>query len=407
MFNVSSTQEIRWLAKRYYEDRDNDRKAAGRWNATLRINSVLWTNGASCNRYLWILSNLSQQTPLSVSANHFFCGQIPSIPSISFYKGKAVGRGWYSHRSTLLVARVPGWHWSHHPVWSVRAILFHSNGFPLHQLYLTTPSGEQECAWCWCCPACSEVTENKAMSQLATGTLSFFENWLLELEIHVRLPGQRLFSHFLLWEGIIESQSKYVFKSKGLLCFQIKNRTWVNLLSRSFPSDSTRAWNTSLEFGDLTTGQCCVYTAAWANQSFFCCCEATICSKSNSLTHFWHTFRLRFKTHTLLRLCLLLTEKMPPLLWMSHLNVQIAPEEDGMENPGVYSLDLNAFMLSIFWGVFLNSLFISKDTTFWEAKDFFSSNHQEWSFSRRMSPASVCFEFPTPDSFLKLLRHQQ
>lgn len=191
------------LAKHYCEYRDKDRKEAGRWNATLRINSVLWTNGASCNPYLWISSNLSQQTPLSVTLPTTFSvdrSHLFLLPSLSIREKQLAGAG--THRSTLLVARVPGWHWSHHPVWSCLCYFVSlSNGFSLHPLYLTTPSGEQECAWCWCCPACSEVTENKAMSQLATGTLSFFENWLLELEIHVRLPGQRLFPHFLLWEG--------------------------------------------------------------------------------------------------------------------------------------------------------------------------------------------------------------
>lgn len=83
------------LAKHCCEDRDKDRQAAGRWNAPLRINSVLWTNGASCNPYLWILSNLSQQTPLSVTLpttfsvdrSHLF------LPSLSIREKQLAGAG--------------------------------------------------------------------------------------------------------------------------------------------------------------------------------------------------------------------------------------------------------------------------------------------------------------------------
>lgn len=181
----------------------------------LRISSVLWTNGASCNPYLWILSNLSQQTPLSVTLpttfsldrSHLF------LPSLSI-REKAVGKGWHSHRSTLLVCQGT-WLALEPSPGMVYLCYFVSlnNGFPLHQLYLTTPSGEQECAWCWCCPACSEVTENKAMSQLATVPFPSLKIDFWNLKYMLGCPVST--SSIFFFEGqVIESQSKYVFKNR-------------------------------------------------------------------------------------------------------------------------------------------------------------------------------------------------
>lgn len=82
------------LAKHYCEEKDKDRREAGRWNATLRISSVLWTNGASCNSNLWTLVSILSRHPYLWIFQPLFLWIDPIYYSFHlFIDGKSIWQG--------------------------------------------------------------------------------------------------------------------------------------------------------------------------------------------------------------------------------------------------------------------------------------------------------------------------
>lgn len=96
-------------------------------------------------------------------------------------------------------------------------IVSHFSPITLNHTFLERRNVRGTCQW-----GGSEVTENKAMSQLATGALSF-KKWLLEIYVHVRLLGSTFclsLFFFSFWGQVKENQNKYIFKIKKTFKFE-------------------------------------------------------------------------------------------------------------------------------------------------------------------------------------------
>lgn len=166
-------------------------------------NTPRWTNGAACNSNLWTLSSSAHQTPYLWIFDPPSCEpvNIPSLYRRDKQEAEVGLGGWGAARPQERLAGIasclPG---------TVSPMLLCSTEqrFPLfHRSHLTTRSWREgmclvlalSCLW-----GGSEVTENKAMSQLANGPLSVKSDfWNLRYMWGCLVSTSSLI--FLLWEG--------------------------------------------------------------------------------------------------------------------------------------------------------------------------------------------------------------
>ena len=133
----------------------------------------------------------SADTLVCESSNHLSRGPVNTLPTTY---GSSNKWGWSAG---------PGWHWS--PTWDCPCCPVPlSAGSPSTRSTYST-FGEEKYAWCRYCHGCEVAVrsqKNKALSQLATGTLSSFEmtfgtsgpchwrSWSAPLQTSCSLRGQ-------------------------------------------------------------------------------------------------------------------------------------------------------------------------------------------------------------------------